>query len=182
MTIKQKFEQQTLLSEAHANYAKGLKAYAFFKVHSHATGEDLVQETFMKTWKYLVKGGKVELMKAFLYHILNNLIIDEYRKKKPASLDALVDEGYEPSVDDSKNLSDFLDGKAAMLLIKRLPSSYREVMHMRYVQDLSLEEMSTITGQTKNAIAVQAHRGFEKLRRLYSPYMQEGKHVANANI
>ena len=39
---------------------------------------------------------------------------------------------------------------------------------MKYVQDLSLEEMSQITGQTKNGIAVKIHRGLEKLKILYN--------------
>ena len=40
-------------------------------------------------------------------------------------------------------------------------------MRMKYNQDLSLTEMSLITGQTKNAMAVQLHRGLEKLKVLY---------------
>ena len=60
-----------------------------------------------------------------------------------------------------------LDGKAALLLIARLPISYQKVMRMKYVQDLSLKEMSLITGQTKNALAVQLHRGLEKLKIIY---------------
>ncbi len=38
---------------------------------------------------------------------------------------------------------------------------------MRFVQDLSLKEMSLITGKTKNSIAVQVHRGLEKIKVLY---------------
>ena len=130
--------------------------------------EDLVQDTFMKTWTYLLKGGKISMMKAFLYHILNNLIIDEYRKKKnkTTSLEVLFEKGYEPGDDQSGRLFDFLDGKTAMLSIKRLPKKYQKVMHMRYVEGLSLEEMSRISRETKNTVAVQAYRGLEKLRRL----------------
>jgi len=114
-----------------------------------------------------VKGGKIDTMKAFLYHVLNNLIVDEYRKRKNASLDALVEKGFEPKSRDSGRIFNILDGKAAMLLIQQLPESYRKVMRMKYVQDLSLEEMSLITGQSKNTIAVQLHRGLEKLKALH---------------
>ena len=123
----------------------------------------------MKTWMYLVKGGKIDLMKAFLYRVLNNLIVDEYRKHKTISLDVLLEKGFEPSVASSKRLFDILDGKAALLLIQRLPPTYQKVMRMRYVQDLSLKEMALVTGQSKNAIAVQLHRGLEKLKLLYGP-------------
>jgi RNA polymerase sigma-70 factor (ECF subfamily) len=168
MTPKQEARQQAILTTAHHDHEKALNLYAFFKVHNHALGDDLVQDTFIKTWMYLVRGGKIDLMKAFLYHVLNNLIVDEYRKRKTTSLDVLLEKGFEPGTDRSKHLVDFLDGKAALLLIARLPVAYQKVMRMRYVQDLSLKEMALITGQSRNAVAVQAHRGLEKLKLLYA--------------
>ncbi|MFA6006311.1 MAG: RNA polymerase sigma factor [Candidatus Paceibacterota bacterium] len=171
MNAKQETASNSTLTSAHHDFEKGLNSYAFFKVSDHATGEDLVQDTFLKTWRYLVKGGKIEVMKAFLYHVLNNLIVDQYRKRKTASLDVLLEKGFEPvataSTSESSRLLNILDGRAAMLLIARLPEAYRKVMRMKYVQDLSLKEMSRITGQTKNALAVQLHRGLAKLKILY---------------
>lgn len=156
------------LTLTHRAYEKGLNLHAFFKTNDRAMSKDLVQETFLKMWKYQVKGGKIEIMKAFLYHVLNHLIVDEYRKHKTTSLDLLVEKGFEPTSTNPKNLFDVLDGKAALFLIQRLPENYRKVMRMRYVQDLSLEEISLITGQSKNTIAVQTHRGLEKLKLLYN--------------
>ena len=103
-------------------------------------------------------------MKAFLYHILNNLIIDQYRKHKTASLDIMLEKGFEPSAGNSERLINILDGKAALLLISRLPDIYKKVMKMRHIQDLSIKKISLITGQTKNAITGQLHRGLEKLK------------------
>lgn len=168
MTPKQETERQAELTTAHKNYGKGLHSHAFFKVHNRAMGEDMVQDTFMKTWKYLVKGGKIDVMKSFLYHILNNLIVDEYRKRKTSSLDVILEKGYEPSEDTTERLMNALDGRTAILLIQRLPKKYQKVMRMRYVQDLSLKEMSLTTGQSKNTIAVQLHRGLAKLKLLYN--------------
>jgi len=167
MTQEQKTKQQAILTSAHFDYHKSLNSYAFFKIHNQATSEDLVQNTFLKTWAYIVKGGQIETMKAFLYHILNNLIIDEYRKHKASSLDDLLEKGFEPGTDTSKQLMDYLDGKSASLLINRLPVKFQKVMQMRYIQDLSLEEMSIKNKQSKNTVAVQLHRGLEKLKLLY---------------
>lgn len=169
MTIlKQESEQQILLSNAHHGYSKGLNSHAFFKTGDRGISESLVQDTFIKTWSYLLKGGKIDIMKAFLYHVLNNLIVDEYRKHKPLSLDVLLEKGFEPSAGDPKRFLNILDGKTAFLLIQRLPKMYQKVMRMKYTQDLSLKEMSLITGQSKNTIAVQIHRGLEKLKLLYN--------------
>ncbi len=164
----QENERQETLAVAHKDYKDGLNSYASFKMNDRMIGEDLVQDTFMKTWKYMVKGGQVNMMKAFLYHILNRLIIDEYRKHKSTSLDALFEKGFEPSECDPENVVDAMDGKSAIFLIQRLPEVYRKIMHMRYVQNLTIKEMSLITGKTKNAVAVQTHRGLAKLKILYN--------------
>ncbi len=79
MTPEQEKQRQAVLTEGHKEYSKGLVSHAFFKLHNRSTSDDVVQDTFMKTWKYLAKGGKINLMKSFLYRILNNLIVDEYR-------------------------------------------------------------------------------------------------------
>jgi RNA polymerase sigma-70 factor (ECF subfamily) len=167
MTPKQEAARHAAFTVAHHDFEEGLNKHAYFKLNNHAIGEDLVQDTFVKTWSYLVRGGKIDVMKAFLYHVLNNLIVDEYRKRKTSSLDTLIEKGFEPSTGSSVRFIDALDGKSALLLIARLPIAYQKVMRMRYVQELSLKEMSLITGQSKNAIAVQAHRGLSRLKLLY---------------
>jgi len=159
------------LTLAHTDYNKALNAYAFYKVSDHALGQDLVQDTFVKTWSYLVKNGKIDGMRAFLYHVLNNLIVDEYRKKKykNTSLEVLMEKGFSPATGDTGRLFDVLDGEKAVLFIKYLPEMYQQVMQMRYVQDLSLKEMSVLTGQSENTLSVRIHRGVQKLRLLYIP-------------
>lgn len=170
MTIKQIEKMQDVLTNAYNIYSKSLSAYAFYKVSNHEKSEDLVQDTFLKTWKYLVKGGKINIMRAFLYHILNDLIVDQYRKYKTVSLDYLIQKGFEPSVDYSESISNNFDGKVAIFLIKDLPEKYQKVMSMRYVEDLSIKEISLITKESNNTVAVQLHRGLGKIKKLYAMY------------
>ncbi len=156
-----------LLKVAHHDYEKALNLHSYFRLNDRALSNDLVQETFIKTWSYLAKGGKIDAMKAFLYHVLNNLIIDEYRKKKAISLDLLLEKGFEPQNKAATSIADDMDNKAVLALIKDLPEKYQKALRMRYVQDLSLEEMSLLTGQSKNTMAVQVHRAVEKLKELH---------------
>lgn len=171
MNKKEEIQRREILDAAHHDFQKGLNAYASFKVSDPIVGEELVQDAFIKTWQYMVKKGKIGGMRAFLYHILNNLIVDEYRKRKykTASLDTLMDNGFIPSVDESSKLYNTLDGKVTVLLIPKLPIIYRKIVHMRYIEGLTLREISIITGQTENAISVRLHRGIIKLRLLYFP-------------
>lgn len=158
---------QVTMSDAYTEHRKALLKHSFFKVHDLELSEDLVQDTYAKTWRYLVRGGNIDLMRAFLYHTLNCLVIDEYRKKKHVSLEALLEKGYEPGSNEVETIINMLDGKTGLLLIQRLPEKYSAIMRMRFTQNMTLEEISLVTGQTKNAIAVQVHRGIQKLRVLY---------------
>ena len=160
-------ENERTFQEAYDMYKKALSTHAFYKINDPMISEDLVQETYLKTWAYLVKGGKIKKMKAFLYHVLNNLIVDQYRKHKETSLDFLLEKGFEPDFDNTESVANILDGRSAFALIDKLPESYREVMKMKYVQDLSLEEMSNLTGKSRNTLAVRLHRGTQKLKSLY---------------
>ncbi len=164
-----------ILETGYENFSKGLNRYATSRTHDRSLADDLTQSTFLKTWKYIVRGGKIEIMEAFLYHILKALIIDEYRKHPTASLDVLLEKGFEPSLDDTYRLADILDGKQVVELIAQLPPPYRKVVHMRYVQDLTIKEISLIAGQTKNTVAVQAHRGLQKLKALYIVHANKNK-------
>ncbi len=171
MNKKQETDRRSELTDAHNDHNKALNAYAFYKVSDHALGQDLVQNTFMKTWSYLVKNGKIDGMKTFLYHVLNNLIVDEYRKKKykATSLEVLMEKGFSPSNGESGRIFNMMDGERAISLIEHLPEMYQKVMRMRYVQDLSLSEISILTGQSENTISVRVHRGVKKLQLLYNP-------------
>ena len=166
MTIAQRENLQKILTRAHEDYSKGLILYASFKIADPVASEDLVQDTFLKTWNYLVRGGKISVMKAFLYHVLNQLIIDQYRKRKPVSLDTLVEKGFNPYTDQTEKLINEIDGRKYSSYINKLPDKYRTVVEMKYMQSLSLKEISTRTKLSRNTSAVQAHRGIERLKQL----------------
>ena len=168
LTPKEQSDREKILTAAHNDFQNSLSKYAYFKLSSHTVSQDLVQETFMKTWIYLVRGGKVHIMKAFLYHVLNNLIIDEYRKRKTFSLDALLEKGFEPENFEPENVADVVGEKNVIFLVTKLPEKYRNIINMRYIQDLSLDEICQITGQSKKTISVQIFRGVEKLKTLYN--------------
>jgi DNA-directed RNA polymerase specialized sigma24 family protein len=55
MILKKETKLEEMLTQAHHDYKKRLNAYAFSKVHDHSMSDDLVQDTFIKTWRYLVK-------------------------------------------------------------------------------------------------------------------------------
>lgn len=153
--------------KAYGEHERALLKRSFFKVSNTGLSEDLVQTTFLKTWEYLTKEGEIDSMKAFLFRVLNNLIVDEYRKKKSLSLDALTEKGFQMKIDDSEQLVDAIDGKTVVLLLPLLEPKYRDVIAMRYLDEMPLEEIATATHQSKNTVSVQVHRGLDKLAVLF---------------
>ncbi|HEY4494504.1 MAG TPA: RNA polymerase sigma factor [Candidatus Paceibacterota bacterium] len=162
-----KTRQQQFI-DAYEKHSESLYRFCFFKLNDKELAKDLLQETFTKAWVYISKDEKVINIKAFLYKILSNLIIDEYRKRKPIdSLETLKETGFDPSFDDTSSWVDKMDGAQAVELLKDIPDSYRDVLFMRFIEELSLSEIGSITGESENAIAVRIHRGLNKLRALY---------------
>ena len=155
---------------AHTNNKSSLLKRALYKTSDSEMSQDLVQTTFLKTLMYLQKGGKIDLMHSFLNHILNDLIVDEYRKKKTTSLDVLLENGFEPSFSNFDRDINIIDGKEVVLLIPQLSKKYELVIRLRYLQGLSLKEIALITGQSENTVSVQVHRGMAKLRKLYEEH------------
>jgi len=158
---------QKMLMTAYREHYDELIGYCFCKVNDMTLSEDLVQTTFMKAFMYLRKNGKIDVMRAFLFHVLRGLVIDEYRKNKSASLDLLIDKGFEPKDPRSdRSLDNAIDARSSALFIEKLPEAYREVIRMRYLNDMSLKEISVVTKQSPNNVAVRVHRGLDMLRKL----------------
>lgn len=155
-----------ILTSAYGLYQKNLIQRAVYKTSNVTLSDDLVQSTFLKMLLYLQKGGKVDTMRPFLNHILNNLIVDEYRRRNTVSLDVLLEQGFNPEISYTEQLIDILDGKRMILLIDKLPQKYQRVIEMRYVQGLSLTEIATLTHQTPQTVSVQSYRGLRKLSAL----------------
>ncbi len=152
--------------KAYDLYNDAIFRYCLFETSNREIALDLAQDTFMKVWEYLQAGNTIENMRAFLYRVAGNLVIDYRRKKKATSLDALLDEGFDVGHDEKSKTIDVIDGRKVMELMNEIPEKYRDVIIMRYVEDLSIKEIAEVTGETENNISVRLHRGLDRVRTL----------------
>ena len=159
--------------KAFEEYSDALFRHASLRISDREKAIDLVHDTYTKVWTYVRSGHEVEQFRPFLYKVLNNLIIDEYRKKKEASLDALldiegVDEGsFEELQENSvEQLAATIDGKKAFAELERLPDEFREVIILRFVDELGPKEISQLIEESENVVSVRLHRGLAMLRKL----------------
>jgi RNA polymerase sigma-70 factor (ECF subfamily) len=151
---------------AYESYNDAIFRYCFFETSNREVALDITQDTFMKVWEYMQNGNTILNMRAFLYRVAGNLVIDYRRKKKATSLDALMDDGFDVGHDEKNKTIDAIDGRKVMELMKEIPEKYRDVIIMRYVEDLSIKEIAEVTGETENNISVRLHRGLDKVRAL----------------
>src|SRR3990170_2508337 len=153
---------------AYEEYADAIFRYSYFQVSDREIAKDLTQDTFTRAWEYMSSGKSVENMKAFLYRVTINAIIDYRRKKKPLSLEKITEAGFDlvDDKDESKDKEIMFEGQQAVEQVAKLPEKYRDVLMLRYVDDLSVAEIAVIVGETENNVSVRLHRGLEKLKNI----------------
>lgn len=157
-------EQQFL--EAYDKYADAIFRYCYYRIFDREKAKDFVQESFCRAWKYMSDGKEVDNLRAFLYKIANNVIIDDARKKKSFSLNQLMEKGFFPKTDPREKTENYLAGQEILKLVKSLDEKYRDVIIMKYVDDLSTKEIALILNETENNVYVRLNRGFAKIKEI----------------
>ncbi len=157
--------------KAFDEYNDALFRHAVYRISDRERAIELVHDTFTKVWGYIRNGHEIDSYKSFLYKVINNLIIDEYRRRKEASLDAIlgeegVDEGafselHGGGIDE---ITFSMDAKQTLELLGELPVVYREVITLRFVDGLGPKEISELIEETENVVSVRIHRALRLLR------------------
>lgn len=150
-------------------YTVKLFRHAYYRVSSKQVAEDIVQQVFLKTWQYLMNSeNMIEDINAFLYKLTNNLIIDYYRKaeRKNTSLDSDLERKLpiEPSYIKETNQSLEVDKVRKSLNLLKLEQ--QKVIIWRYLDGLSIKEITQLTGKSKNAVYVALHRALKELQKI----------------
>ncbi len=167
MSEKEKKTEEFFL-KGYNDYSDAIFRHISFRVFDRDRAKDILQDTFSRTWEYLSKGRQIDNLRAFLYRVANNLIIDESKKETHASLEDIVEAGgqFENIVKTEEALSISLEYKETVGLLKRLDEDYRKVVVMRYIEELSVKEIAQILGVSENLVSVRLNRAFNKLRNL----------------
>ncbi len=157
--------------KAFDEYSDALFRHATYRLSDRERATEIVHDTFTKAWGYLRNGHEIDSYKSFLYKVVNNLIIDEYRRRKEVSLDKLlgeegVDEGSFQELHGGglEELTFTLDAERALALLGSLPPVYREVITLRYVDGLGPKEISDLIEESENVVSVRIFRGLRHLR------------------
>lgn len=173
MEDHKKIEQAFM--ECYEENSDALFRYCYFQVSNREVANDLLQDTFTKTWIYLKDGKKVDNLRAFLYKVAKNLIIDYRRKKKSHSLEAITETGvdFQDDTETEEDATERSDKEFVLSQLDRLEEADREILTMRYVNEMSIKEISEGLDLTPNNVSVKIHRAVEKMKDILKEYYEE---------
>lgn len=163
---------EQLLLSAYDEYADAIFRHCALRLSDRERGKDLMQDTFIRAWESMQKGTTIENMRAFLYRIANNLIIDDVRRRKLRTEESLEDmqedHGWELP-DTAPDPSRVTHGVMVMETVSKLEEPYRTAVVMRYVDGLPPRDIADALGVSPNVVSVRIHRGIEQLATLVNP-------------
>jgi RNA polymerase sigma-70 factor, ECF subfamily len=160
-----------LLDHLIEKYQHRLLRYLLYLTGRREMAEDFFQETWIRV---LERGSQYDGRHEFstwLFTIARNLVIDDLRRKRPASLDSLADEDAaapfdlpatgQPSAFDATVQREQNEQISAGM--QHISAEYRESLLLRFQEGMSLEEIATVTGAPLGTVKSRIYRGLTAL-------------------
>ena len=150
-------------------YVERIYRFVYFKVSSVDDAKDLTAEVFLKLWQHIKDGKRVQNLNALTYMIARNCVVDLYRERarQNDSEERMADEHITVIDEDSDILiKKIKDAELAEVLntLKNLKDEYREVIVLRYLDELSIKEISKILGKSPGSVRVLIYRALNSLK------------------
>jgi RNA polymerase sigma-70 factor, ECF subfamily len=170
-----KHRRAGLLDQLIVRYQHRLMRYLLFLTGNRETAEDLFQEVWMRV---LVRGeqfnGKARF-ETWLFTIARNLVIDQRRKRVLNSLDELVEGATEDDramtfevADDEPSpfdrMANLEDRERIAAVLLDLDTLHREVVVLRFHEELSLEEIAKVTRAPLSTVKSRLYRGLAMIK------------------
>ena len=157
---------------------------AIYLVKNEDSAEDLVQETYLKAFKFLEGGKEIYNEKAWLFKILINTFINQYRKdkKEPPLVDFDSIESFHESIEEEVLMSPITEDVARFneLLdpdvkraLEELPGDFRMVILLSMVEGFSYKEISHMVGCPIGTIMSRIYRGRKLLKEKLASYAKK---------
>ena len=137
--------------------------YAVHVVGNREDAEEAVQDAFLRAYRALGQYQERERFAAWLYRIVVNQcrsVLAQRRREETALVD--VDPATAPLAAAS-TAEEHVDDRLEVLLA-RLPVEQREALVLKYMEDMTFEEMSVLTGAGVSALKMRVRRALDRLR------------------
>lgn len=162
---------------------------AYTMTKNHFEAEDLTQEAYLRAWRFYDKFEIGSNFRAWIFRILTNTFINQYRRKKRVTfLEILENDGADEIVDfmepvqvDSlagQNYDEMFDDTVAAAL-DDVPEHYRMVVLLTDVSELSYKETAAVLDCPIGTVMSRLHRGRKLLASQLKNYALENGYVTN---
>jgi RNA polymerase sigma-70 factor, ECF subfamily len=162
--------------------------YALRMTNNPADADDLLQETFLKAFRFWDKYESGTNIRAWLFRIMKNSYINRYRKetKEPSTVDYGEVENFYSSIKDASTESNdlqetlygnLLDDDVASA-VAELPDDFRTVVILCDIEGLSYEEISEFVDIPLGTVRSRLHRGRKLLRGRLLEYARKKGYVS----
>ena len=170
-----KSQEIGLLDELIVRYQHRLLRYLLYLTGNRESAEDLFQEVWMRV---LVRGAQFDgraRFETWLFTIARNLVIDLRRKRTMNSLDELIEGSgdddrpfsFELATDDPtpfERVANLEDREQIAFALMQLDTLHREVLVLRFHEDLSLEEIAKVTRSPLSTVKSRLYRGMAMIK------------------
>lgn len=154
-------------TELYDKYATRIYRFVYFKVSQTTDAEDITAEVFLKTWQYVNEHKEIENFGGLIYQIARNLIIDFYRSRA-AGPEQGLDETLLAKLADVKDTAAAaevaMEAREVIAALQKMKNEYREVLTLRYVDELDIGEIARILNKSQVGTRVLIHRSLKVLR------------------
>lgn len=161
-----------LLDRLIEQYQQRLYRYLLFLTGDPALAEDLFQETWIRVLERGHQYNAKSKFESWLFAIARNLVIDVSRRKKFRSLEELAEpesnHPYEPPDDRAVSALQLLvtreNEQSVQLSLLKVPAYYREVLLLRFHEELGLEEIANVLSVPLSTVKSRLYRGLDALK------------------
>ncbi len=162
---------------------EALYAFAYHLTYNEEDANDLVQETYLKAYRFIDKYQQGTNAKAWLFKILKNAFINQYRRKsrQPLQVDYEETSSFQAGEDES-NIAGYADLREEMFqsmmgdevtnAINALPVDFRVVILLCDVEGFTYEEISKILDIPIGTVRSRLHRARNMLKDKLREYAQ----------
>ncbi len=138
--------------------------------YNRAVAEDLLMDIMLKAYEKFHKfDPKKGTFKTWIFTLAHNHLVNYWRdSKSTSSLDAMEESGFSPAtVELNDETEQNIENEKIQRVLSKMKEGEREVVVLRYIQDLEYGEISTILSKKEGAIRTKLSRSLKKFEKLY---------------
>ncbi len=160
-------EKETELASMFEIYYDRISRYAYVRIGDMASAEDIAGEVFLKALKALPSYRERGLpMGAWLFRIAHNLVVDFLRQKSKNHIVPLEDIDLPSEVNPALQAETRLEMERVNRVMKGLSPAQQEVIHLRFLAELSSKETAAVMGKSDGAVRELQSAAITRLKQL----------------